>query len=91
MVDRLATIDMGRKWGLRCPFRGWGRRRAGSSHNVAWAEAYLLTKWHLDPPNRLATIDMGADYTDAWAKPVPVNCESGEILYPFPWVSWVPI
>jgi len=26
---------------------------------VAWAEAYLRTKWHLDSFNRLATIDMG--------------------------------
>jgi len=26
---------------------------------VAWAEAYLHTKWHLDPCSRLATIDMG--------------------------------
>jgi len=26
---------------------------------VAWAEAYLCTKWHLDPSNRLATTDMG--------------------------------
>jgi len=25
---------------------------------VAWAEAYLHTKWHLDPSSRLATIDM---------------------------------
>ena len=25
-------------------------------YNVAWAEAYLHTKWHLDPSNRLATI-----------------------------------
>jgi len=24
---------------------------------VAWAEAYLRTKWHLDPSSRLATID----------------------------------
>jgi len=28
-------------------------------HNVAWAEAYLHTKWHLDPCSRLATVDMG--------------------------------
>jgi len=27
--------------------------------NVDWAEAYLRTKWHLDPPSRLATIYMG--------------------------------
>jgi len=25
---------------------------------VAWAEAYIFTKWHLDPFNRLATSDM---------------------------------
>ena len=28
-------------------------------HNVAWAETYLCTKWHLDPSSRLATIDTG--------------------------------
>jgi len=33
------------------------RGRAGfPSNNVTWAEAYLCTKWHLDPSNRLATI-----------------------------------
>ena len=26
---------------------------------VAWAEVYLHTKWHLDPSSRLPTIDMG--------------------------------
>jgi len=28
-------------------------------HNVAQAEAYLHTKWHLDPCSYLATIDVG--------------------------------
>ena len=28
-------------------------------YNVAWAEAYLRTKWHLDPSSRLATTDIG--------------------------------
>jgi len=28
-------------------------------YNVAWAEAYLPTKWHLDPSSCLATIHMG--------------------------------
>jgi len=28
-------------------------------YNVAWPEAYLCTKWCLDPSSRLATIDMG--------------------------------
>jgi len=26
---------------------------------VAWAEAYLHTKWHLSPPSGLATIHIG--------------------------------
>jgi len=26
--------------------------------DVAWAEAYVRTKWHLDPSSRLSTIDM---------------------------------
>ena len=35
-------------------------RGAGSPcNNAAWAETYLRTKWHLDPSNRLGTIDMG--------------------------------
>ena len=33
-------------------------------HNVAWAEAYLRTKWHLDPSNRLATIHQRYRQTD---------------------------
>jgi len=32
---------------------------------VAWAEAYLRTKWHRDSSSHLATIDMAADYIDA--------------------------
>jgi len=28
-------------------------------HKVAWAEAYLHTKWHLSPSIRLATTDIG--------------------------------
>ena len=33
---------------------------SGSPSNaVAWAEAYLHTKWHFNPSSRLATTDMG--------------------------------
>ena len=54
MGDRLTTVDMGRKvGGLLCPFP-W--RLGPFLHNVVWAEAYLRTKWHFDPSNRLATI-----------------------------------
>ena len=48
----------GPKIGGCAPF--WGR---GSWvpiwHNVAWAEAYLHAKRHIDPCNRFATMDMG--------------------------------
>jgi len=31
----------------------------GEVTNVAWDEAYVRTKWHLDPSSHLATTDMG--------------------------------
>ena len=51
---------MGQKLGGELYLFSWG----GSSwvsikHKVAWAEAYLRNKWHLDPFSHLATIDMG--------------------------------
>ena len=52
MGDRLATIDMGQNWGeVLCPLFGG---RAGSLPN-----AYLCTKWHLNPSSHLATTYMG--------------------------------
>jgi len=54
MGDRLATVDMGRKVGKGCCV-GWVPTRS-PSNTVAWAEAYLFAKWHLDPSNRLATM-----------------------------------
>jgi len=61
--SRLATTDMGRKLGVGCCFFGGGR--AGSpSNTVAGAEAYLRTKFHVDPSNRLATIKHITDRTD---------------------------
>jgi len=55
-INRLATIDMDQKVGavvLLSVGRGsWDTIQ----HNIAWAEAYLRTKRHLDPSNRLATI-----------------------------------
>jgi len=46
------------------PKLGRGALFAGGSwvhieHNVAQADAYLRTKWHLDPCSRLATIEIG--------------------------------
>jgi len=45
------------KYGLRCPFQRAGRGRHVT--HVAGAEAYLRTKWFLDPFSCLATIDTG--------------------------------
>jgi len=54
MGDRLATIDMSRKEGGCCAPFGWelGLRLT----QCGLAEAYLLTKWHLDPSSRLAQL-----------------------------------
>jgi len=54
---------MGLKWGAAVPpFWGGGQ---GPYHNVAWAEAYLPTKWHLDPSSCLATTGMGRKLGEA--------------------------
>jgi len=45
-------------WGCLCPLFGRGSW-VPIQHDVAWAEAYLPTKWHLDPSSHLATTDMG--------------------------------
>jgi len=57
-----------------CPQQTWAENwRRGSApwgewewvrikHKVARAEAYLRTKWHLDPSSSLATIDMGRKF-----------------------------
>ena len=50
-----------KNWGL-CPF--WGGGAGSLSNNIAWAEAYLCTKWHLHPSNRLATIHQHYKETD---------------------------
>jgi len=55
--DRLATIDMGQKLGA-VPLL-WGESGSWLPSHVASAEAYLRTKWHLDPSSSLATTDMG--------------------------------
>jgi len=54
MGDRLVTKDLGQKVGVLYPFP-WGSW-VPSNTNVAWAEAYVRIKWHLDPSNHLATI-----------------------------------
>jgi len=48
---------------LPCRFWGWGAR--SPSNNIAWAKAYLRTKWHPDPSSPLVTIDVGQKLGDA--------------------------
>jgi len=56
MGDLLATIDMGRKLG-RVAVPVFGRGELGSHlTQCGWVEAYLRTKWHLNPSSCLATI-----------------------------------
>jgi len=50
MGNRLATIDMGRKLGAVPLWRGIS---VPIYHNVAWAEAYLHTKWYPDASSHL--------------------------------------
>ena len=43
---------------------------------MAWTEAYVRTKWHLDPSSRLATKDMGRKLgaEPLWGSWVPIKC-----------------
>jgi len=77
MGDRLTTKDMGRKVGAVVPL-SVGSCLLYHVH-VAWAEAYLRTRWHLDPFSRLATTDMGQKKLAGFA---PFDRD---------WESWVPI
>ena len=54
MGEHLATRD--NRHGLKT---GGGESWIPIQHNVAWAEAYLHTKWHPDPSSHLATTDIG--------------------------------
>jgi len=47
---------MGRKLGVSAHF--WERGAGSPSNNVAWTEAYLPTKCHLNSHSHLATADM---------------------------------
>ena len=85
-------------WGL-CPFF-WeeGEIWVPIEHNAAWAEVYLHTKWHLDPPSRLTTIhgpksgrgaavplwgrEMGPHLTQLSPWPRPISVPSGILIQP---------
>jgi len=66
-----------------------------------WAEAYLHTKWHLDPSNHLATTDVDRKVGDCcmplsmrgswapsnamWPGPRPTSVPSGILIRPAVW------
>ena len=55
---------------------------------MAWAETYLLTKWHIDPSSRLATINMGLKVGDCVSikgelGPHLTQCRLGQALPPY--------
>jgi len=73
--------------GMLCPFP-WGG--AGSpSNSVVWVEAYLCTKWHLDPSNHLATICQHYRQTGQWSRSIGriVTC-NGLQKHSIHWSIW---
>ena len=88
----------GPKTGGQCPFGG--RSWVPTYHNVARAEAYVSTKWRLDPPSRLATTNMGrklgrlrpfgggvagSPSNTMWPGPRPTPLPGGILIYPAVW------
>ena len=81
------------------PLGGWSW--VGIKDIVARAEAYLCTKWHLDPSSRLATIDVGRKLGGALSPfreggagspsntmslgPRPTSLPSGVLIHPAIW------
>ena len=58
MGDLLSTIDIGRKLGA-LPLLGRGAGSPSNTMSLGSLQAYLHTKWHLDPSSRLSRIDIG--------------------------------
>jgi len=72
---------MGRKfWRWLCAPPPWGGRNwVHILRKVAWDEAYLHAKYHLDPFSRLATINMGL-FFEGELRPLLVSREVGPCL-----------
>ena len=77
-------------------FWGIGIRWVFIEHNVAWAKAYLRTKWHLDQSSRLVTSDMdrklgggtggaGSPSNKIWPGPRHTSIPSGILVHPAVW------
>jgi len=70
---------------------------------VAWAEAYVRTKWHLDPYSCFATADMaqklggcasfgqgevGSPSNTMWPGPRPTSMPSFIVIHPTVWLQY---
>jgi len=85
--------------GERCYAPFGGGRVSPHLTQCDWAEAYLCTKWHLDPSSRLATTDMGrksgavplwgegagAPSNTLWPGTRPTSVPSGILIHPAVW------
>jgi len=66
-------------------------------HNVAWAEAYVHTKWQLDASSRLATIEMGrgdgagSPSNTMWPGPRSTCVPSFILIHPTVWPQYTNI
>ena len=72
------------------------------SHMGAWAEAYVHTKWHLNPSRHLATTDMGrklgavclygwgagSSSNTKWPRPTPTCMPSFILIHPTVWPQY---
>jgi len=79
-----------------------GGTESPSNTNVAWAEAYSCTKWHVDSSSRLATTDMGrklgavpflgggswAPTNTMWPGPRPTTVPSFILIHPNVWPQY---
>jgi len=76
-----------KNWLRAVPFFLGGGSWVPIEHKVAWSEAYLHTKWHLNPSSHLATTDMGPKLGDGdvplWGKGAgsPSNTMWPELRY----------
>jgi len=82
--NRLPTIDIGlkRAGALLCPFSGEGGGARPHLTQCRLVEAYLPTKWHLDPSSNLAATDMGRKL--AGSAPLEVGGSPSNTIWPGP-------
>jgi len=84
----------------------WGGSWVPIEHNVAWVEAYLPTKWHLDPSNHLASPQQiwaenwgcaplgrgaGSLSNTMWPWPRPTCMSSFTLIHPTVWSQYTTV